>query len=162
MSSAYEMEHMDSFFPPENQTDAKGRQPKFAAPITTILLLLVGAILFGCSSTSSVWDDFVQIEKHTFPGRFHGEFYVYFSPGGRLIRVDSPTWYLRRPRKGPSSRLDQIPPTRVQVGMTIPQVESVLGKPAARVRLGMTIPEVENILGKPTARYTNCHTYYIR
>ena len=106
---------------------------------TLILALLLPTLLIGCASrpprrTAQILGSLavVQIEKRTFPGHFHGEYSVWFS-GGKVVSPGSATWYWEDPRSGgPESKPDQIPPTPVRYGMSVREVERILGEPESR------------------------------
>ena len=103
-----------------------------------LILALLLPLLIGCASHPTA----AEIEKRTFPGRFHGEYSVQFS-GGKVVSPGSATWYWEDPRSGgPESKPDQIPPTPV--------------------RYGMSVREVERILGEPESRHSNRYCYWVR
>ena len=108
-----------------------------------ILALLLPTLLIGCAShPNSGRRPLAEIEKRDFPGKYHGEYSVQFS-GGKVVSPGSATWYWEDPRSGgPESKPDQIPPTPV--------------------RYGMSVREVERILGEPESRHSNRYCYWVR
>ena len=78
-------------------------------------------------------NDPMEIERHTFPGRFHGSFYVHFSRNdGKVVLVEPATWYFQKPHRGPKTPIDNIPPIRLLLEKSANDVEQMLGKPAER------------------------------
>ena len=77
-------------------------------------------------------NDPVEIERHTFPGQFHGAFYVNFSHDGKVVLVEPATWYFQKPHHGPETPIDNIPPINFLRDKSAREVEHILGKPAAR------------------------------